>query len=43
MNRLIVSGSLSRAFFCLITAASAATLKVGPNQQFAQPSPAWWS
>ncbi|MGA2032871.1 MAG: right-handed parallel beta-helix repeat-containing protein [Thermoguttaceae bacterium] len=40
MNRLILSGSLSAVFFSLITAAAAATLKVGPQQQFARPSQA---
>ncbi|MGA2255988.1 MAG: right-handed parallel beta-helix repeat-containing protein [Thermoguttaceae bacterium] len=38
MIRLIVSISLSTLFFCLITAAPAATLKVGRKQAFTKPS-----
>ncbi len=40
MNRLIVSVILFTVSFCLLTTASAATLKVGPHQPFAKPSQA---
>ena len=40
MTRLIVSVTLSTLFFGLLSAAPAATLKVGPHQPFARPSQA---
>ena len=40
MNHWIVSSSLSTVLFCLVAVAPAATLKVGPHQQFAKPSQA---
>jgi hypothetical protein len=40
MDRLLISTSLSLLLLALITAAPAATLKVGHNQQFAKPSQA---
>jgi hypothetical protein len=40
MNHWIVSSSLSTVLFCLVAVVPAATLKVGPHQQFAKPSQA---
>jgi hypothetical protein len=40
MNRTILSLILPALLSCLLTAAPAATLKVGPHQQFAKPSQA---